>query len=99
MAEKLIQALAKPFEPEAFHDEYQKKLLELVEAKGEGKQITGTPSARLAPVIDLMKALESSLAEVQRPAGTPAKKKAAARATKATEPVAIDAPKKRASRG
>ena len=99
MAEKLIQAMAKPFEPEAFHDEYQKKLLELVEAKGEGKSITGTTSTRLAPVIDLMKALESSLAEVNRPAGTPAKKKAASRAGKSAEPVSIDEPKKRASRG
>jgi DNA end-binding protein Ku len=65
MAEKLIHALARPFNPEAYHDEYQKKVLELIEAKSEGKTVQGAPHKRMAPVIDLMKALENSLAGVQ----------------------------------
>ena len=61
MAEKLIQALAQPFEPDKLEDEYQKKLLELVEAKGEGRLITGVPHKQIAAVGDLMAALQKSL--------------------------------------
>ena len=61
MAEKLIQALAQPFEPDKLEDEYQKKLLELVEAKGAGRLITGVPHKQIAAVGDLMAALQKSL--------------------------------------
>lgn len=61
MAEKLIQALAQPFEPEKLEDEYQKKLLELVEAKGAGRSIKGVPHKQIAAVGDLMAALQKSL--------------------------------------
>ena len=74
MAEKLIEALAKPFNPEEFKDEYQRKVLELVQAKGEGKRIQGEARPQAAPVIDLMKALESSLAGIQRKAPVKAPK-------------------------
>lgn len=74
MAEKLIEALAQPFNPESFHDEYQKRLLELVESKAEGRTVQATPAARKAPVIDLMEALQSSLAGVRTTEGTPRKR-------------------------
>lgn len=61
MAEKLIQALAQPFEPDKLEDEYQKKLLELVEAKGVGRTIKGIPRKPMAAVGDLMAALQKSL--------------------------------------
>ena len=61
MAEKLIKALAQPFEPEKLEDEYQKKLLELVEAKSAGRSIKGERHKQIAPVGDLMKALQKSL--------------------------------------
>ncbi len=61
MAEKLIQALAQPFEPERLEDEYQKKLLELVEAKSAGRTIKGVPHKQIAAVGDLMAALRKSL--------------------------------------
>jgi DNA end-binding protein Ku len=69
MAEKLIEALAKPFNPEEYRDEYQRKVLELIEAKGEGKPVQGAAHKAPAPVIDLMKALESSLAGLQSKGG------------------------------
>ena len=61
MAEKLIQALAHPFEADKLEDEYQKKLLELVEAKGAGRTIKGVPRKQIAAVGDLMAALQKSL--------------------------------------
>ena len=61
MAEKLIQALAHPFEADKLEDEYQKKLLELVEAKGAGRMIKGVPRKQIAAVGNLMAALQKSL--------------------------------------
>lgn len=62
LAERLVENLAAPFEPEKFHNEYQQKLLDLIEAKREGKQVRAAPAPRLAPVVDLMEALQRSLA-------------------------------------
>jgi len=71
LAEQLVASLASPFEPAKYHDEYQKRVLELIEAKGEGMQVTATPQRKLAPVIDLMTALQKSLnsADQKKPAG------------------------------
>lgn len=66
VAEQLVKSLAGPFEPERYEDEYQKRLLQLVEAKGEGREIQGTPHRKPAPVIDLMQALQKSLAQSER---------------------------------
>jgi DNA end-binding protein Ku len=67
LAEQLVKGLATHFKPENYRDEYQERLLKLVEAKGEGKQIKGERKPRRAPVIDLMQALKKSLAEKQAP--------------------------------
>ena len=63
LAQRLVENLAAPFEPEKFHDEYQKKVLELVESKREGKPLHAAQPKKLAPVVDLMEALQRSLAE------------------------------------
>lgn len=63
LAQQLIKSLAGPFEPERYEDEYQKRLLELIEAKGEGRRVQATPHKKMAPVIDLMAALQKSLGE------------------------------------
>lgn len=73
MAQKLIQALAQPFEPDKLHDEYQKKLLEMVEAKGGGRAIKGVPHKQIAAVGDLMAALRKSLSA--KTSTVPAKRK------------------------
>ncbi|MGE5647437.1 MAG: Ku protein [Acidobacteriota bacterium] len=62
LARRLVENLAAPFEPEKFHDEYQTKVLELIEAKREHKEIKPARPQKLAPVVDLMEALERSLA-------------------------------------
>jgi DNA end-binding protein Ku len=66
LAEQLVKSLAGPFEPQRFEDEYQKRVIELIEAKGEGHAIQATSHKKLAPVIDLMQALQKSLAGAER---------------------------------
>jgi DNA end-binding protein Ku len=78
LAEQLVKSLAGPFEPGRYEDEYQKKLLQLIEAKGEGRHVRSTAHPKKAPVIDLMTALQKSLG--QTAARKPAAKAAPARA-------------------
>lgn len=62
LAEQLVKSLSAPFRPEQYQDNYQRRVMELVEAKGAGRQIKVQPEKRRAPVIDLMQALKKSLA-------------------------------------
>ncbi|HXN46610.1 MAG TPA: Ku protein [Bryobacteraceae bacterium] len=62
LAERLVENLAAPFEPEKFHDNYQKKVLELIDAKRQGQEVRAVRPQKLAPVVDLMDALQRSLA-------------------------------------
>lgn len=83
LAEQLVESLAGPFHPEQYEDEYQKKLLELVEAKSEGVAVHAAPHKKMAPVIDLMAALQKSLgSKEKKPAHRAAAKKTAAHAKK-----------------
>ena len=84
LAEQFIRQLTAGFEPEQYKDEYQDRVLALVETKRAGQVVAGQPQkAKLAPVIDLMEALKKSIAErgAQPPPAAPtlvepAKKKA-----------------------
>ena len=63
LAEQFAKSLIKPFQPEKFHDDYQQSVRELIESKSKGKPVARVQKAKkLAPVIDLMSALKSSLA-------------------------------------
>jgi DNA end-binding protein Ku len=62
MAKKLIETLAEPFKPEQFHDEYKGNVLSLIEKKRKGQKIAPIKQPKKAPVIDLMQALQESLA-------------------------------------
>jgi DNA end-binding protein Ku len=66
LAEKLVKGLATTFEPSKYHDEYQSQLAKLIEAKKEGQEVQAGPARKLAPVIDLMQALQQSLGQVQK---------------------------------
>ncbi len=66
LAERLVENLAAPFEPEKFEDEYQKRVLGLIEAKREGKEVRAAAPAKVAPVVDLMEALQRSLSAAGR---------------------------------
>jgi len=63
LAQRLVNELASDkFAPEKYADEYRTRVLEAVEQKVEGKQVTSlAPQAQRAQVIDLMDALKQSL--------------------------------------
>ena len=63
LTEQLIGSLTEPFKPQKYHDEFQDRLKQMIEAKRQGKSVEiEEPAARRAPVIDMMTALKKSLA-------------------------------------
>jgi DNA end-binding protein Ku len=63
MAMQLIESLAGDFEPGAYVDEYRTKVMEMIDAKAAGNETVAKPEAEeKAPIVDLMAALEASLA-------------------------------------
>jgi len=69
MAQQLIESLSSDFEPEKYHDEYRERVLELIEAKAAGQEITVQAPEEPAAVPDLMAALEQSLAAAKSTGG------------------------------
>jgi DNA end-binding protein Ku len=63
LAIRLIEELSnEQFSPEQYGDEYRQRVMELVNTKAEGKEITiAEPQVQRAQVIDLMEALKESL--------------------------------------
>jgi DNA end-binding protein Ku len=68
LAKQLVESLAAKFEPEKYSDSYQSRLKELIEAKRDGKETAATEGRKLAPVIDLMEALQKSLKDAPKKA-------------------------------
>ena len=66
MARSLIDSLTTDFEPDKYRDEYRERVLALIEKKASGQEVVVEESAEEAPrVVDLMAALEASLAAVK----------------------------------
>jgi DNA end-binding protein Ku len=66
MAKQLIDSLTAKFEPDKYHDTYREGVLELIDAKAQGQEVVSEPPPeKTAPVVDLMSALEASLAAVK----------------------------------
>jgi DNA end-binding protein Ku len=67
-AEQYIKALRQDFEPERYHDQYRKTLLEVIRAKAKGKavELPEAPKPR-AKVVDLVKALQASVDQLRKP--------------------------------
>jgi len=80
LAKQLIQTLEGSFEPEQYHDEYKRNVEDLIEKKRKGQKVTPIRQPKQTPVIDLMQALQQSLAKNKAPAKT---SKPAARKTQA----------------
>ncbi len=83
LALRLIDELSNAeFTPEQYQDEYRLRVLDLVNLKVEGKEVTAAgPQVQRAQVIDLMEALKESLAkrapqEKKPPAKAPARAQA-----------------------
>jgi DNA end-binding protein Ku len=99
MARQLVDTLSGTFDPEKYHDEYREEVLALIERKAAGEEIVA-PAAPEEPakVLDLMAALEASLARTgakqpgggatKRAATKTAAKKAAAKKAPAKKPAA-----------
>jgi DNA end-binding protein Ku len=67
IAKQLIESLAADFEPSRFTDAYRQQVLEMIERKAQGEEITIQPEAEevAAPAPDLMGALKASLEAVK----------------------------------
>ena len=97
LAEQFIRQLTAAFAPEQYKDEYQERVLALVETKRAGQVVAGQPpKPKLAPVIDLMEALKKSLAEKKKP--VQAATAAVGETHETAEESAAEPPKKRARR-
>lgn len=95
LAEQLVSSLAAPFDPSKYYDNYQNQVKALVEAKKAGHESEAPVARKLAPVIDLMEALQKSLARAEETKGTPRIPQTMAAGATAEEAVAEPAPKKR----
>jgi DNA end-binding protein Ku len=99
LAVQLIeQGATDAFRPEAYEDNVKKRMLESIQLKVEGHEITSEPAA--APetqIIDLMQALKASLAQGGKSEAA-AERKPAKRAPRLTLEKAADAPKPRRAR-
>jgi len=63
MARQLIDSLAGDFAPDKFSDTYRQAVLDLIDKKAAGEEIVAAPAAmETGQVIDLMAALEASVA-------------------------------------
>jgi DNA end-binding protein Ku len=79
LARQLIdQSSSDAFEPERYTDEVREKMLELIQRKVEGQEISVQPAAEetTTQIIDLMAALKASLSEGERKPASRAGKKA-----------------------
>jgi len=100
MAKQLVNSLTASFDPEKYHDEYREELLALIEKKAAGEEIVAAPEAEEpAKVLDLMAALEASLARAGAKQGKSAKAPAPAKkaASGTSKPAKRAAPAKKAA--
>ncbi|CAN5578170.1 Ku protein [soil metagenome] len=68
MASQLIESLAAEFEPERYRDTYRDKVMELIERKAAGEEVVieAVAPADATKVVDLMAALEASVADARK---------------------------------
>lgn len=68
MAQQLIDSLSTKFDPMQYQDDYREQVVEMIERKAEGEEIVTQPAPgdSPAPVVDLMAALEASLAAAKK---------------------------------
>lgn len=76
MAKMLINSMDTPFNPSQYHDEYQAKIKELLEAKIAGKEIVATKNEAPNNVINLMDALKASIEQHKPNSNTKGKRSA-----------------------
>ncbi len=88
LASQIIGSLTTDWDPKRYHDTYTEELKDLISAKAKGKKITVEESAPAeGKVVDLMEALEASLAAARKGGG----RKLSAEVAKAAEKLAEEA--------
>lgn len=65
MAKTLVNSMVRDFEPQKYHDEYQQRLRQIIEAKISGQEITQGPAEESSNIVNIMEALQASLAQVE----------------------------------
>ena len=75
LAEQLVNTLSQDFHLERYHDKFQERLKQLIEAKRKGKEVAAEQQPHRAPVIDMMAALKKSLERTAAQAKKPARAK------------------------
>jgi len=91
LAKQIIQQIAhETFSPDRYKDEVQERMMQLINQKVEGQEITVAPEAPAGKVIDLMEALKASL-------GMTGKTEEARKPAIAAEATEEAAPKKKAA--
>jgi DNA end-binding protein Ku len=70
MAGSLVESLVATFEPEKYRDEYREQVLDLIQIKASGHELTAPDAPREKPnVVDLMAALEASVMAAKQARG------------------------------
>jgi DNA end-binding protein Ku len=83
MAKQLIDSLSTDFDADKYHDEYRKRVQDLIKKKAKGQTVTIHEQAKETPkVVDLIEALKASVEKSGGSKKRPAKKRAAARSRK-----------------
>ena len=101
IADQLVRSLSSGWEPTKYKDTYRERVLDLIKRKAKGEDVVvERPKEEEADVVDLMAALEASLAAARAPATKTTKKKAggAEKASAAKKTTKKKAAKKAAAR-
>ncbi|OLN29307.1 Ku protein [Desulfosporosinus metallidurans] len=69
MARQLIDNLARPFEPEKYHDELHEQMAQLIESRVAGENFKVVAPSKGGQVVDLMEALRASIAQTEQEKG------------------------------
>lgn len=83
MAQLLIESMESEWDPKRFRDTYRDKVEELVEAKRQGHEIVIQEGPEPAKVVDLMEALNASIAAAAGPGAKSSSRRRATTAKKA----------------
>ena len=99
MAQLLIESMESDWDPERYHDTHRQKVEALIEEKRSGHEIVlqAEPEAP-AKVVDLMEALNASIAAAARPEGRSARSKPAAKRAASGRAAPAKKPAKKAAK-
>ncbi|MBM7565126.1 Ku protein [Paenibacillus sacheonensis] len=92
MARMLIEQLSTPFEPAKYTDDYRARLMDLIQHKISGEEVSVAPEAQKTNVLDLMAALQASLEAVKLPPNAPGSLDKSASGVPASSDAAAQAP-------